>query len=146
MTWEEISTLHGKKFRRITGVYRSVFEEMVCCVEGTKMKERKHPTRGNSFKLSVENQVLMTVLYWREYRSQERLGMDFQISQPRVSRTIKEIETILIKDSSFHVAGKRTLTSPEAYEAVIVDVTETNTERPKKNKSADIVAKRNGTP
>jgi Helix-turn-helix of DDE superfamily endonuclease len=143
MTWQDISHLYGKKFRRATGLYRSVFEEMVSCIDNYKSTQRNASNRGGVSKLSVENQVLMTVLYWREYRSQENLGLDFHITQSRVSRTIRDIEDILIKSGSFSLPGKKVLKDANSgYEVIIVDVTETPTERPKKNKNVSIVARK----
>ena len=147
MTWQDISHLQGKKFRRATGVYRRVFEDMVKCISDHKLQHRKSSKTGGFSKLSIENQVLMTVLYWREYRSQENLGLDFHITQSRVSRIICTIEDILLKSGSYSLPGKKVLKNPNsAYEVVIVDVTETPTERPKKNKSVSIVEKRNAIP
>lgn len=147
MTWQDISHLHGKKFRRATGVYRSVFEEMVRCISNYKSTQRKSPNRGGVSKLCFENQALMTVLYWREYRSQENLGLDFHLNQSRVSRIICDIENILIKSGSFSIPGKKVLKYANSdYEVVIVDVTETPTERPQKNKNVNTVVKRNDLP
>jgi Helix-turn-helix of DDE superfamily endonuclease len=146
MTWQDISHLHGKKFRRATGLHRSVFEEMLNCICNYKSAQRKHPTRGGVSKLSIENQLLMTVLYWREYRSQENMGLDFHISQSKVSRTITEIEDILIKSGSFSLPGKKVLRDANGgYEVIIVDVTETPTERPKKNKDVSIAVRKSDT-
>lgn len=143
MTWQDISHLYGKKFRRATGIYRGVFEEMVKCISDYKLAHRKHPTRGGTSVLSVEDQVLMSALYWREYRSQENVGLDFHLSQGRVSRIICEIENILIQSGLFSLPGKKVLKNENGtYEVVIVDVTETPTERPKKNKNASIAAKK----
>lgn len=143
MTWQDISHLYGKKFRRATGLYRSVFEEMVSCIGNYKSTHRNASNCGGVSKLSLENQVLMTVLYWREYRSQENLGLDFHITQSRVSRTIREIEDILIKSGSFSLPGKKILKDAKGgYEVIIVDVTETPTERPKKNKNVNTVARK----
>lgn len=144
MKWETISQLQGKKFRRYTGIYRSVYEEMLSCVRSAKSAERKHPTKGISSTLDIENQLLMTVMYWREYRDQEHLAVDYGISQSTVSRTIREIEDILIKSGQFSLPGRKSLRTKDGqYELVIVDVCETPTERPKKNKSENTVAKRN---
>ena len=143
MTWNDISHLQGKKFRRATGIYRRVFEDMVQYVSDYKTAKRKHPTRGNPKRQSVENQVLLCVLYWREYRSQENLGLEFRLTQSRVSRIIDEIELILIRSNRFVLPGKKALkTENGEYEVVIVDVTETPTERPKKNKKISTVAKK----
>lgn len=147
MNWETISQLQGKKFRRYTGIYRSVYDDMLECVRETKSATRKHPTKGVSSTLSIDNQLLMTVMYWREYRDQEHLAIDYGISQSTVSRTIREIEDILIKSGQFSLPGRKSLlTKDGAYEVVIVDVCETPTERPKKSKSESIVAKRNDIP
>jgi transcriptional antiterminator len=147
MNWETISQLQGKKFRRYTGIYRRVYDEMLACVREAKLKERKHPTKGISSTLNIENQLLMTVMYWREYRDQEHLAVDYGISQSTVSRTIREIEDILIKSGQFSLPGRKSLRTKDGqYELVIVDVCETPTERPKKNKSESTVAKRNAIP
>jgi transcriptional antiterminator len=147
MKWETISQLQGKKFRRYTGIYRCVYDEMLSCVRNVKSKQRKHPTKGVSSTLSIEDQLLMVVMYWREYRDQEHLAIDYGISQSTVSRTIREIEDILIKSGQFSLPGRKSLRTKDGeYELVIVDVCETPTERPKKNKSESTVVKRNDTP
>ncbi len=64
-----------------------------------------------------------------------------------MSRTIREIEDILIKSGQFSLPGRKSLRTKDGeYELVIVDVCETPTERPKKNKSESTVVKRNDTP
>jgi|CXWL01.1.fsa_nt_gi hypothetical protein len=147
MKWLSISALQGKKFRRYTGIHRRVFDEMVECVRSSKAHKRKHPSKGASSPLSIEDQVLLTVMYWREYRSQEHLAVDFGVDQSTVSRTIRGSENILIKSGQFSIPGRKSLTSKDGqYEVVIVDVTETPVERPKKNKSANTAAKRSATP
>jgi hypothetical protein len=143
MNWEKVSKLQGKKFRRYTGIYRGVYDEMLECVKQAKLNQRKHPTKGVTSTLNVENQLLLTVMYWREYRDQDHLAVDFGISQSTVSRTICEIENILIKSGRFSIPGHKSLRSANGqYEVVIVDVTETPTQRPKKNKNGSIVAKK----
>ena len=53
-----------KQFVRLTGVKRAVFEQMV---EVVAEAQREF---GRPRKLSVADQVLLTLCYWREYRSQ----------------------------------------------------------------------------
>jgi hypothetical protein len=147
MSWEKISTLYGKKFRRYTGIDRSLFEKMLSCVKTVKQEQRKHPTKGAMSTLSVENQVLITVLYWREYRDQLHTAIDYGVSQSTICRTITTIENILIKSGEFSLPGKKSIRSKEsAYTVTIVDVMETPTERPKKNKNASIAERRNAIP
>lgn len=147
MIWKDILHLKGKKFTRATGIKEAVFLEIVDYVRAYKLKKRKSPNQGAISALSIEDQVLMTVLYWREYRSQENLGLDFHLTQSRVSRIITAIENMLIGSGQFSLPGKRTLNNTtKEYEVVIVDVTETPTERPKKNKSANTAVKKSVTP
>ena len=136
MIWLQVSKLQGKKFRRYTGIYRQVFDQMVECVRLFKEKERKHPTKGSPSPISLEDRVLIAVVYWREYRSQEHLAVDYGVGQSTISRIIREIEDILIKSRMFSLPGRKSLLSRDnRYEVVIVDVTETPTERPKKTKT-----------
>lgn len=147
MTYEQVELLHGKKFRRIVGVKESVFAQMVLTIKNAKISRRKHPNRGQNSVLSTENQVLMTCLFWREYRGQEHIALDFGVHQSTVSRTIREIENLLIQSGSFSLPGKKALkVAGIEHEAVVIDVTETPTQRPKKNKRASIVAKKSDTP
>ena len=120
---------------------------MLETVKTAKTNARKHPTRGQHSALSVENQVLMTCLFWREYRDQEHIAIDFGVHQSTVSRIIRNIEQILIQSGSFSLPGKKVLKSGgREYEVIVVDVTETPTQRPKKNKNASIAERKNGTP
>lgn len=147
MSWDNVSKLYGKKFRRYTGLQRSLFDKMLLCVKRAKMARRKHPTKGVKSPLSVENQLLIAVLYWREYRDQLHTAIDFGVSQSTISRIIVDIENILISSGEFSLPGKKTLRSKDSpYEVTVVDVMETPTERPKKNNAQNTVAKRNAIP
>lgn len=144
MSWEKVKNLHGKKFRRYTGINERLFEKMLSCVKNAKQAKRKHATKGVKSSLSIENQLLITILYWREYRDQVHTAVDYGVSQSTICRTIIQIENILIQSGEFSLPGKKSLRSKDSpYEVTVVDVMETPTERPKKNKSANTVAKRN---
>lgn len=62
---------------------------------------------GRPRKLSVEDMVLMTLDYWREYRTQFHVGCSFGVSQATVSRTVRALEKALLQDAQFHLPGKR---------------------------------------
>jgi Helix-turn-helix of DDE superfamily endonuclease len=147
MKWNVISKLDEKKFRHYTGIYRAVYEKMLEQVRAAKAQARKHPTKGTPNMLSIEDQLLVTVMFWREYRDQQHLAVDFGVHQSTISRAIHETETILIQSRHFSLPGRKSLrTLSPQYEVVIVDVTETPVERPKKNKNESIAAKRNVIP
>ena len=102
--------------------------------------------RGGQNSLSVENQLLLTLQYWREYRTQFHIGLDFGVSEATVCRIINRVETVLVKSGRFALPGKRHLLDPEADESVVViDVTEVAIERPKKNSVLTTAASRSNT-
>jgi hypothetical protein len=146
MFYRNLKKIENEQFKRLTGVKREVFEQMAMVVREKRQAVRKHPKRGVKPKLRVEDQLLMLLMYYREYRTQLHIGMTYGLSESRVSELISELESILIEEKCFHLPGKKALLSePNAYEVVLVDATESPVERPKKN-SADITrAKRRGT-
>ncbi|UZQ29745.1 MAG: transposase family protein [Spiroplasma phoeniceum] len=103
---------------------------------------------GKTNKLSLENRLLMTLSYWREYRTYFHLAKIFDISESSCCRNIKWIEDILIKDSDFQqLAGKKSLINDYFNDkTIIIDVTETPIQRPKKDKNNLILVKRKKTP
>jgi hypothetical protein len=147
MFWSQIQKLPDKRFKRLTGVKREVFVQMVEVVKAYQQRKRKHPTRGKPPKLSVEDKLLVMLMYYREYRTQEHIGITYGISESRVCEIIQDMENILIRDKRFHLPGKKQLlgSSPE-IEVVLIDVAESPIERPKKNSGDTTPAKRKSTP
>ena len=145
MKWEEVKGRKNSEFRRLTGVNREVFEMMREVVVNAKAARRRHPNRGVKPKLSVEDQLLMTLMYYREYRDMLHVGLAYGMSESQTSRIIADIEKLLLSDNRFHLPGKKALHGP-GVEFVIIDVSEHPIERPKKSNGATIQAKRSGTP
>jgi hypothetical protein len=85
----------------------------------------------------------MTLEYWREYRTYFHIGQSWGVNESTAYRIIRKIENILVTSRAFALPGKKQLQSPDyQIEVVVVDVTETPIERPKKNKNVSTVAKR----
>ena len=83
------------------------------------------PSFGRPPKLSRADQLLMTLMYWREYRSQFHIAQTYGVSEATVSRTIRKIEDVLIRSKQFHLPDKKALRpSDTVMEVVIVDATE----------------------
>ncbi len=115
-------------------------------VTAYKTTHRKHPTRGNPPKLSWEDKILLLLMYYREYRTMEHIGIAYGISESRVCEIIQETESILISDKRFHLPGKKKLLQAENnWEVVLIDVTETPIERPKQNNAGIIQARKRNT-
>jgi hypothetical protein len=64
MSYEQVKDLPSAEFKRYCGVQPETFRRMVEVVSGQLRKKRR--LSGRPTKLSVEDQVLMTLEYWRE--------------------------------------------------------------------------------
>ena len=147
MFYQDVQHLAAPQFKRLTGVKKEVFSQMLDCINKFKQSKRKHASRGRPAKLNNADKLLLMLMYYREYRSQFHIGITYQISESRVCEIIDEIERILIADKRFHLPGKKALLKQEnQFEVVLVDVTESPVERPKKNNAGIIQAKRKDIP
>jgi len=141
MKYETIQTLKDEEFKRSTGVQHSTFEKMLKVVEAGLRDFGRPP------KLSRADQLLMTLMYWREYRTEFHIGLSYAVSESTVCRTIRKVEDALIKSEQFHLPGKKVLQSSDTViEIVLVDASEQPIERPKKDKKGITAAKRSVTP
>ena len=100
-----------------------------------KQQEKRKP--GRPAKLSWEDQVLLTLQYWREYRTYFHLAQGWNINESTVFRIIRHVEQTLIRSGRFRLPGKKALLQSESIlEVVVVDVTESPVEPPKKTNAA----------
>ena len=137
MRYETIQNLSAEEFKRCTGVSREMFEKMLNVVrQGIR-------DFGRTPKLSRADQLLMTLMYWREYRTEFHIGLTYGVSESTVCRTIKKIEDVLAKSGEFNLPGKKALQQSDTLiEVILIDATEQPIERPKKDKSDITAAKR----
>ena len=145
MKYEKIAKYTNTKFRRITGVKRATFDKMVEILQ--KGYAEKHRRRGRRPKLSIEDLLLATLEYLREYRTNAHIAASYGISESNVYRGIKWVEDTMIRDGTFSLPGRKApLKSDTKYEVILVDATESPIERPQKSKSDTIPARKSGTP
>jgi len=141
MRYEEIKDRNDKDFKRLTGVEHPTFKQMVAVLESELSNFGRPP------KLSRADQLLLTLMYWREYRTQFHIAQDYGISESAVCRTIQKIEDALIDSGQFRLPGKKALQpSDMVIEVVVVDATEQPIERPKKSNDATTAARRSDIP
>jgi hypothetical protein len=92
--------------------------------------------------LCIEDQLLMMLSYWREYRTYFHVGQTYGVSESQAYRIIRWCEDTLKNAKFFKLPGRKAVVSGEpAFEVVLIDATETPIERPKKD-SADITLAR----
>ena len=144
MKYEIIKSYSDEQFRRITGVRRTTYEKMLEILR-PKLRE-KLSKGGRKPTLPLEEMLLAALESWREYRTYAHIGASYGIHESNMHRLIKWIEDVLIKDGTFSLSGKKALLKSDVeYEVVLIDVTESPVERPKRGKNSTIPARKSGT-
>ncbi|MEG3875037.1 IS5 family transposase [Microcoleus sp. AT8-B1] len=124
--------LKPDQFQRRFGIKIETLKAMVSALENFKSENQKDK-RGRRTILTLEEQVLVTLEYWREYRTYFHIGTTWGVSESTICRIVTDIESTLMKTGKFRIPGKKALLKDSDYpEFVVMDVTETTIERPKK--------------
>lgn len=139
-TYEQLRELSPEQFRRACGVKPRTFSRMVKVLGKAKAKQKP----GRPSVLSLENQLLLTLEYLREYRTYFHIAQSWGLHESTVCRIVKKTEDILMQEEEFHVPGTKQLHQGEALglSVMVVDVTEQGIERPKKNNEATTQARK----
>lgn len=142
MKYDQIKALDNDRFRRLTGVKRSTFEMMLkILIEADELKKARG---GRKNKLFIEDQLLITLEYIREYRTYFHISQSYNISESAAYKTIKWVEDTLIKDPNFALPGRKALLKSDVeYDVILIDATETPIERPKKDKNSFTLERKN---
>ncbi|VKH96633.1 transposase-like protein, IS1381 ISSpn7 [Streptococcus pneumoniae] len=72
------------RFKRLVGVQRTTFEEMLAVLKTAY--QLKHAKGGRKPKLSLEDLLMATLQYVREYRTYEEIAADFGIHESNLIR------------------------------------------------------------
>lgn len=145
MKYEQIKALKGDAFRRLTGVLPATFELMVSKI--AEADSKKYVRGGRPNKLSVEERILMTLEYLREYRTYFHIAKSYGVSESSCFNTIRYVENTLIRCPEFALPGRKALLKSDVvFETILIDATETPIERPKKNSAISIRGRKSDTP
>ena len=99
--YRKVNKLKDEDFRRVVGVKRETFKEMVKIL---KKHYRQNKVKGGTTKsLSANDETLMMLEYYREYRTFKHLGVDYEVSESTAHYIVSKIEKILIKEPQFHL-------------------------------------------
>ena len=141
MKFENIRTYRDEEFRRITGVKRATFEKMLEILSAALVKRLAQG--GPKPKLCLEDMLLATLEYIREYRTYAHVAASYGMSESQIFRIIRWVEDTLVKDGTFSLPGRKALLKSDVeYEVVLIDATESPVERPKKSKNATTTVER----
>lgn len=142
MTYKKVKKLKAEDFKRLCGVHLETFNQMV---EIVKKAESSRKRTGRPSKLRVEDKILMTLEYLREYRTYFHLGAAWGVNESTAYRITRKIENILIQANKLNLPGKKKLIQEDSHlETLLIDVSETPIERPKKNKRSITAARKKG--
>ena len=121
-------------FARLTGLKLSDFLKIIEQVRPLwcKLQKQKICSGRNSNIKSLENEVLMALIYYRCYISHFQLGMYFNLDASNVCRHLQKIEPILARVVA--IKKDRTLSAND-LDRMIVDATEVQMQRPKNTES-----------
>lgn len=138
---KRLEQLKDEEYQGIFGVTKATFEKMLYILEETC--KQQHSKGGRPLKrLSVLDKLIITLGYYREYRTIRHIAFDYEVSKSMIHKSIRWVEDLLIQSKEFALPSKRSLTETQDIKVVLVDVTECEIERPKKNKKNTTPARR----
>lgn len=117
--------MKDKKFKRLVGVKREIFEFQAAILEDALIAKHRHG--GRLPKLQVEDILLLMYGYLRDYTTFLKLGMYFGLDESNAYRWTIWAENVL----STYMMEDFDITKLDKNKEYIVDVTECNVERPK---------------
>lgn len=116
-----ISGLSVREFNAVIEKLRPLWEKNIA-------SNYKRP--GRDCKLDLVEMVMVLLMYYRHYVTQEFVGMLFNIDKATVCRIIKRLEPLLLEVVPL---PERNGLQPHELERLIIDATENHIERPKYN-------------
>lgn len=131
-------------FRRLTGLDPAAFQTLLPQVEqawsDAQRRRRQRPGRqrrpgaGPKFALSVADQLLVLLVYYRTYVSHVFLAFLFAVDDATICRTIRRIEPLLA--GLFRIPERRIELQEDEIRELFFDGTERPTRRPKRRQRA----------
>ena len=139
----DYQNLSDEQFKRRFGVYKQTYRKMVESVKSVEADSNSPSKRGPKPKLSIEEQVLVTLEYWREYRTYFHIGTSWELSESTICRIVNKTEKMLLQSGNFRLKGKKALLNQAEIPVItVMDVTETPIERPQKKQKDFLGGKR----
>ena len=130
MKYEALQDLTDEAFRRLTGAKRKTFSRMTDILREADATKKKRGGRKN--KLAIEDILLMTLEYPREYRTFFHIASDFGVSESTAWKNITWVKNILVGHPDFALVEKKIMLGGAVPVKTMIDATETPIKRPKK--------------
>lgn len=133
------------EFTRLVGVSYGTFQIILAKLEAeiVRFKQKKLVRkRGKTSSLTIADQLLLTLLYLRQYDTFLELGDKFSISESYAQKRYTFISKRLLK--ALDLPNEKDLTAKNLQ--LVADVTEQEIERPKKEQKSYYSGKKRNTP
>jgi len=132
--YEKAMKLKNEDFKQLIGVKKQTYEKMLEILK--EEYKNKHKKGGRKAKLSIEDQLFISLKYIRQYVTQKELSFEFEVGEATINYIIKWVENTLLKSGEFSLPSKKALINSDIQiNVILIDATETPIERPKKNKN-----------
>lgn len=129
-----------ESFRRLSGLSVEQFDELLSQLqplfEEAESKRLARPGRqraiggGRNYDLSLDERLLLLLMYYRLYVSQETIGFWFDVDDSVVSRRIRQLEPLLAQ--FFRIPERKVAMTADEVEQLFFDATEQPMQRPQK--------------
>ncbi|API85845.1 transposase family protein [Francisella uliginis] len=117
-------------FRKLTGLKLKHFNKIL--TDASKSLDEGFPRIGRKPKVDNHaDRLLLVLIYYRCYMTQEFLGYLIGLDESNVNRLIRRVELLLVKE--IHIKKDRSMTN-QKVERLLIDATEQPIQRPKKLK------------
>ena len=130
-------------FLRDVGVSKQTFQSLLDLIEAyiaTGHEKNPMKKRGLKSRLSIAQQLLLTLTYLRHYPTFAKLGKEFCISESYANKIYHRIVDILVR--VLPMKNKKELLTAN-LETILIDVTEQPIERPKRKQRHYYSGKKN---
>ena len=131
--YENYLQFNESKFRRLVGVNKVVFKEVLDLFK--KYVSEHWNKRGRKGNFRLEDKLLLIFRYLRDYPSFISLANEFSISEGYANKIFTKVSFALVK--ILKLPNLEELKDVK-LDTVLIDVSEQRTERPKKNKKKNI--------
>ena len=133
------------KYKEIFGVEKHVFDRLLRLLEAADVFQRKN-NAGRKSRLTVLDKLVITLQYWREYRTYRHIAFDYGVGKSTIGEAIIWVENTIIASGLCNLQSSRELRdNPSEIKIAIVDVTEQEIERPKRGKKIGTPARKSDT-
>jgi hypothetical protein len=142
---ERIGKMLVGQYKGILGVEKHVFDRLLKLLLIADTFQRKSGA-GRKSRLSVLDKLVITLMYWREYRTYRHIAFDYGVGKTQIGDAVHWVENTIIASGLCNLKSARELRdNPSKMKIAIVDVTEQEIERPKRGSKIGIQARKSVT-